>query len=138
MANSRQKGAGFERQIAKLLHAETGINFKRNLEQYQEKNHSDLTPSDKGWPFSMELKAYAAGTDCRPAWECQAFDAAKLEKRHPAVIWKFNNNPIRCRVWIDAVGESLGVSVVAGGHFDTDLVNFCWLAREIMARRANV
>ena len=32
MVNGRAKGAAFEREVAKLLHAELGISFKRNLE----------------------------------------------------------------------------------------------------------
>ena len=35
MADSRNKGASFEREVAKLLVLEMGITFKRDLRQYQ-------------------------------------------------------------------------------------------------------
>jgi hypothetical protein len=36
MANSRNKGATFERDVAKMLFLELGITFKRDLRKYQE------------------------------------------------------------------------------------------------------
>ena len=136
MADSRNKGASFERKIAGMLHDETGITFRRNLKQYQQRDCSDLTPDDAAWPFSMELKAYASGTDCRPAWEAQAKTAAANEGRLPVVIWKFDRSPIRCRIWVDALNAAGGSFAADLGSFDIGLPQLCALAREIMARRS--
>jgi hypothetical protein len=61
MADSRNKGASFEREVAKLLVLEMGISFKRDLRQYQTSGHGDLIPSDPAFPFELELKRYAKG-----------------------------------------------------------------------------
>ena len=60
--NSRQKGASFERDIAKRLNnffEEHAIDFKakRNLEQYQEKDLGDLNIPN----HTIECKRYASG-----------------------------------------------------------------------------
>lgn len=136
MTNSRQKGASFERAVAKELLAFTGISFKRNLDQYQERGHGDLTPSDPDFPFVIECKAYASGGDCSPAWEAQAFTAASGTGKHPAVIYKFNNRPIRVRVWFDALAEAFGASDVSNGKADISLQDFGYVASEIMSIRA--
>lgn len=134
--NSRQKGAQFERAIAKELLAETGITFKRDLRQYQENERGDLVPSDDGFPFVIECKARATGGDCLPAWEIQAQKAAAAEGKYPAVIWKFNNKPVRVRIWLDAMAEAVGGSAVTTQHCDLSVQGFAWVAREIMAGRA--
>lgn len=136
MTNSRQKGANFERTVAQELFRETGINFRRDLDQYRERDRGDLLADDDGWPFVIECKARATGADCLGAWEVQAFDAARGTGKHPVVIYKFNNKPIRCRVWIDAVAEALGTHIVAGQWLETNIQGFAFVAREIMARRA--
>lgn len=136
MTNSRQKGATFERQIARDLDALLGIKFKRKLDQYQERDQSDLTPSDPAFPFSLECKSYAKGTECKPAWEAQAIRAAQNEGKHPAVVFKFNNHPVVVRIWSDAYAESLGTSAVDGVKLDLSLEHFAHVCREIMAIRA--
>jgi len=50
MVNSRSKGSTFERQVAKLLEAELGIAFKRDLEQYRAGDHGDLIADDPDFP----------------------------------------------------------------------------------------
>lgn len=136
--SSRTKGAQGERDVAKLLHAELGMTFARRLSQYQQSGQDDLTCDDPGFPFSIEVKRYAKGWTCRPAWECQAFDAARGTGKHPCVIYRFDGQQWRARIWIDAVAEALGTQAVSGVHMDTDLQGFAWFAREIMARRAIV
>ena len=136
-ANSRRKGASFERQIAAELHDHTGIRFKRNLTQYQEKDHGDLIPSDPAFPFECECKAYATGTDCKPAWEEQAATAAQKSGRLPAVIYKFDFHPVRVRIGEDALAEAYGSQPMnAGLKMDVSVQDFAAIAREIMARRS--
>lgn len=137
MTNSRQKGANFERQVAAQLYAELGINFRRDLDQYRQRDRGDLLADDDAFPFLIECKAYVAGSDCRGEWIAQAFRAADGTGLHPCVVYKFNNRPIRCRIWMDAIGEAIsGKRAVSGQWVETDIQGLAWVAREIMAWRA--
>ena len=69
MINSRNKGAAFERHIAKLLNEffkKNDIDFKckRNLEQYQEKELGDLDIPN----HTIECKRYASGNWYKEDW----------------------------------------------------------------------
>lgn len=133
---SRNKGAAFERAIAKELTLELGFSFKRNLDQYQERGLGDLTSSDPAFPFLIECKAYASGTDCSKSWEIQAHQASRGTGLYHAVIWKFDYHPVKCRVPIEAVAEAYGASAVTDKTADLYLPTFAMVAREIMAIRA--
>ena len=136
-AMSRRKGATAERDVASKLFEELGMKFARDLRQYQAAEHGDLQCEDEAFPFILEVKHYAKGWTCSPAWEAQAFTAAKNAGKHPCVIYRFNGQQWRCRVWFDAMSEAFGVlPVVAGGKADLSIQDFCWIVREIMARRA--
>jgi len=101
--NSRQKGAAFERAVAKELLLLTGVTFKRELEQYRAGDHGDLAADNPLWPFILECKSYSAGTGCKPEWQAQASKAAAAADKHPAVVFKFNRRPIRCAVPLNAL-----------------------------------
>lgn len=122
MTNSRTKGAQFEREVAKLLLLELGITFKRDLRQYQEADHGDLIPDDPAFPFELELKRYAhgpiSGTD---KWWQQVTTAAAKTGKRPALIYKYDRQPIR--VVVELQGIRCNISLEA----------FCYLTREIMA-----
>jgi len=122
MTNSRTKGAAFEREVAKLLLLELGISFKRDLRQYQTSCHGDLISSDPAFPFELELKRYASGpisgTD---NWWKQVTTAAAKTGKRPALIYKYDRQPIRCVV------EMQGV------RCNVSFEDFCYLAREEMA-----
>ena len=127
--NGRNKGAAFERDIAKMLHDELGISFKRDLEQYREGGHGDLIPSDPEFPFTLELKRYADGPiGGQKAWWSQTCVAARREDKYPALIYRYDRQPIRCVVpmaphhWADD-------GYVVEMEFDA----FCYLVRETMA-----
>ena len=127
--NGRNKGAAFERDIAKMLHDELGISFKRDLEQYREGGHGDLIPSDPEFPFTLELKRYADGPiGGQKAWWSQTCVAARREDKYPALIYRYDRQPIRCVVpmspfrWEDD-------GYVVEMEFDA----FCYLVRETMA-----
>ena len=67
--NSRNKGAVFERDIAKLINnffKDQGVDFKtkRNLEQYQEKDLGDLNIPN----HVIECKRYASGNWYKESW----------------------------------------------------------------------
>ena len=122
MTNSRTKGAQFEREVAKLLLLELGINFKRDLRQYQEADHGDLIPDDPAFPFELELKRYAhgpiSGTD---KWWKQVTTAAAKTGKRPALIYKYDRQPIR--VVVEMQGVRCNIS----------FEDFSYLCREIMA-----
>ena len=122
MPDSRTKGAAFEREVAKLLLLELGITFRRDLRQYQTSGHGDLIPDDPAFPFELELKRYASGpisgTD---NWWKQVTTAANKTGKRPALIYKYDRQPIRCVVEMQGVRANISFE------------DFCFLAREIMA-----
>ena len=132
-AKSRNKGASFERDIAQQLFLLTGISFKRNLEQSREAAHGDLIADDPAFCFSIECKRYANGISCLSAWKEQASKAAAMCGRIPAVIFKFDRQPIRVAV---------PLACLCGGKCDDPaewaeitLEGFAYACREIMAAR---
>ena len=91
-ANSRRKGAAFEREVAALIRDHLGFDCKRNLEQYQA-GGDDLS-GVPGW--SIECKRYAAVKhgDLRLFWlQCEAQAAAKGDR--PVLIVKADRQPIQ-------------------------------------------
>jgi len=135
MANSRNKGATFERGVARELFRELGITFKRDLRQYQTADYGDLITDHAGWPFVIECKAYASGADAQSAWVAQVFKSAEATGLHPALVYKFNNKPVRVRVWMDAIAEAHGGTAVCTEWADLSIQGFAYVARELMARR---
>jgi hypothetical protein len=92
--NSRNKGAGFEREIANKLNdffVDIGVDYKtkRNLNQYQEKDQCDLD-----LPFhAVECKFYKEGNWIRPGWWEQVCSSSN--GKIPTLVFKFNRRPIR-------------------------------------------
>mgnify|MGYP003651824939 FL=1 len=106
--NSRNKGAAFERDIAKILNEffiEEGIDYqtKRNLDQYQQKNQCDLDMPH----FAVECKFYKEGDLLRPAWWDQV--CKSCNGKIPALIYKFNRRPIRVCVPLSAINTGWDV-----------------------------
>jgi hypothetical protein len=94
MVDSRNKGAAFERHIARLLNEffkNNNIEFKckRNLEQYQEKELGDLNIPN----HVIECKRYASGNWYKDSWWQQV--VASAEGKIPVLVWKYNHQPIR-------------------------------------------
>ena len=122
MVNGRNKGADFERSTAKALFLELGIGFKRDLEQTRTAGHGDLIPDDPAFPFELELKRYAhgpiSGTD---KWWQQVTTAAAKTNKLPALIYKYDRQPIRCVVELQGIRCNISFE------------DFCYLTREIMA-----
>lgn len=136
MTCSRTKGAAGERAVAKELFAELGMTFKRDLRQYQTADYGDLVCDDPGFPFSIEVKHYAKGWTCKPAWEVQAIKAAENAGKLPCVVYRYNGQGWRVRVWFDAIAEALGTAVTCNQSADVTISGFAYIAREIMAARA--
>jgi len=103
--NSRNKGASFERDIAKRLNVffkEQKIDFKakRNLEQYQEKDLGDLDIPN----HIIECKRYASGNWYKENWWEQICSSCGHDI--PVLIWKYNHQPIRVCVPLWSVASS--------------------------------
>lgn len=136
---SRTKGATAEREVAKELYRELGMNFRRDLQQYQQGELGDLVCDDPGFPFLIEIKRYAMGWTCKPAWEAQVFKALEKSGRddlHPCIIYRFDRQDWRARVYMDAVAEAVGGYKNTTTWLETDIQGFAYIAREIMAGRA--
>ena len=108
MADSRNKGAAFERDVCKRLNtffADEGIDLsvKRNLDQYQSKDLCDIELPG----YAIECKAYKSGWWHLAAWWDQVCQAADSET--PVLVWKFNNKPVRGTIPLHYVNDSFDV-----------------------------
>ena len=104
MTNSRNKGAAFEREIANSLNKELNLTkpLKRILEQTREKFLPDLILGN----WYLECKRYGQGNEPVEKWWSQVLDAAK-NRGIPALIYKFNNRPIKVRVPLYTINNNL-------------------------------
>lgn len=111
---SRNKGAGFERKIAKQLSEWTGTTFTRTPSSGGWNKAGDVTPKDPKemvrFPFNMEMKnneswnlpmlfkAEKRGTlsGCFKSWWEQCSGDAKKSNRIPVVVFTRNNDPEFC------------------------------------------
>ena len=102
--NSRNKGAAFEREIANSLNEELNLTIplKRILEQTREKFLPDLILGN----WYLECKRYGQGNEPVEKWWSQVLDAAK-DRGIPALIYKFNNRPIKVRVPLHTINNNL-------------------------------
>lgn len=102
--NSRTKGASYERGVVKILNQfflKNNFNFicKRNLDQYQTKNLSDINI-----PFhAIECKHYKEGNWLKPEWWRQVCSSAEAESTIPVLIFKFNRVPTRVAIPLHAI-----------------------------------
>ena len=128
-ANSRTKGATFERQVAAMIREQLGFDCKRNLEQYQA-GGDDLS-GVPGW--SIECKRYATcvPSNIKAFWQqCEAQAAAKGAR--PVLIVKQDRQPIQ--VFINWMGpgfdcyEQSDFNSVAQISFDL----WCGIVRETL------
>ena len=133
MVNGRNKGASFERETAKMLEAELGISFKRDLEQYRAADHGDLIPDDPDFPFVIECKRYASGTGCKPAWWKQAQAAADAVGKIPCVVYKYDRREVRFVVPFTALYSAFGTACRSDHQAEMNLDAFCYITRELMA-----
>jgi hypothetical protein len=105
--NSRNKGASFEREVAKLINTffdEINYDYKvkRNLEQYQEKDLGDLNIPN----HTIECKRYASGNWYKEDWWSQVCESCG--DTIPVLIWKYNHQPIRVCVPLWSMGQDWG------------------------------
>ena len=123
--NQRKKGHDFERKLSRMLQEDLGLQkpVRRILSQYQEKDHPDL----KIGRWNIECKAYKKGFEPAAAWWAQVLGVTK-EEEFPALIYKFDNKPIRVRVRMSEVNPALkSKSQVLDLNWDS----FCYLLKNI-------
>ena len=106
MADSRQKGAAFERDIVKRINTfasdhDLGFSCKRNLDQYQAKDLCDIEIPG----HAIECKAYKSGWWYSPAWWDQV--CAACGDNTPVLVYKFNNKAIRVCLPLYAINEKM-------------------------------
>ena len=97
MVNSRAKGASAEREVAAILFDKLGLTFKRDLEQYRQKDLGDLI-CDEPFPFVIEVKRYKTGCAAQPAWWDQVCKAATAANKQPLLVYKYNHQKWRWRM----------------------------------------
>ena len=126
MTNGRNKGANFERECAKLIFDELGIQTKRDLEQYRAGDHGDLIGLD-GWTIECKRYANNAGGNFKPEWWAQVTEAANFEHNEPVLIYKYDRQPIKCVVLLSSINSDYaGKDNVATVSFPP----WCMLVRE--------
>ena len=114
MANSRDKGASFERKICSLIKDALGYDARRNLDQYQVGGADIEIP---GW--SIECKAYQKGSTYKKIWWEQT--VSNCGDKQPVLIYKYNNHPIKCVIRLDVFehGFSSNQDLVCEVDIDT-------------------
>ena len=127
MTNGRAKGAGFERELCRMISDQFGdcVDPKRNLDQTRD-GGSDILGVD-GW--SIEAKRYSsnAGNGFKPAWWAQCCRQADQEGREAVLIYKYDRQPIKCVVRLSSINaDFMGKDNVAEISFPT----WCMLVRE--------
>ena len=103
--NSRNKGAAFERQIANALIEDLDLKnpVKRILEQTRTKELPDLMLGN----WCIECKAYGTGAEPRPDWWDQVLASSNSGKLKPALVYKFNNRPIKVRILANSINKDI-------------------------------
>jgi Holliday junction resolvase len=81
--SNRNRGAAAERELARWIRDELGIDVARELKQFQQAQHFDLTPVG---PFGIECK-YHARLNVKDWWK-QAAASAKASALIPVVAYK--------------------------------------------------
>ena len=108
--NSRNKGAAFERQIANALIEDLNLKnpVKRILEQTRTKELPDLMLGT----WCIECKAYGSGAEPRPDWWEQVLASSSNSNMKPALVYKFNNRPIKVRILASSLNKDIQNNLV--------------------------
>jgi Holliday junction resolvase len=113
--NSRQKGAGAEREFAGLIHDWSGVRLIRNLEQTRSGGHDLIVHPDEVGSvadafrkLAIECKRYQTATDAQiQKWWAQAVLQADLAGLKPVLAYRANRSPWRVVVTLVHVNPSL-------------------------------
>lgn len=102
MTNSRQRGAGFEREIAAEIRDALGVEVRRDLQQYQVSQRGDLIGVD-GWVIECKRRAVQRGQRYDPAWWRQAEEAANAQCCEPVLIVRYDRQKPFCIVKLSSL-----------------------------------
>tara|TARA_B100000497_G_C7489010_1_gene299488 strand:+ start:164 stop:598 length:435 start_codon:yes stop_codon:yes gene_type:complete len=95
-SKSRNKGRGYEYEIANELFQQLGINFVRELDQTREKHLGDLRTEDCNFPFVIECKRYKSGVS--GDWWDQVCTAASIADKMPMLFYRLDRQKTRVRM----------------------------------------
>jgi len=107
-----------------MLFERTGIEAKRDLEQYRASDHGDLI-GVPGW--TIECKRYAHGTTWKQAWMDQCEAAANAAGNEPVLIYKYDRCPIRCVVRLSSINADFAEK---DNYAEVDFDTWCMLVAE--------
>ena len=128
MVNSRNKGAGFEREICRALELDLGVKAKRDIEQYRAADHGDILVDNESWPYVIECKRYAGkGHTFAPSWWEQVEKAAKAVGKEPVLIYKYDRQPITVVMRLEYLMKD---SALHEEKIRMDWEGFIYVARE--------
>jgi Holliday junction resolvase len=129
MANSRNKGAAFEREVVNLIKDCLGFDCKRNLDQTRDGGHDLL--GVPGWAVECKRYAQVKHGDLTRFWE-QTVDQAIKAGARPCLIVKEDRQPIMVFVDWDGPGkdayDSFDFNSAAQISFDL----WCSIVRETL------
>lgn len=129
----RLKGATYEREIAGILYHFTGVRFKRDLEQYRSADRGDLIADDPDFAFVIECKRYASGNTAQKKWWEQCCNAARHQRKWPALIYRFDRCDTIVRVPLDVLLSQNDWSA----YIEMSIETFSMLASEKMGEKPN-
>lgn len=129
-AMSRTKGASGERELARILSEELGVDVTRNLLQVRQGGHDlDGVP---GW--CLEVKRRAKVTEAfKRLWWIQANEQAQRTQGRPALLYRADRQQWRAVVELFAINpEAMPDSGLPDYDYTADisLPAFCQLVRE--------
>ena len=116
---SRNKGAGFEREIVNIL-KDAGFDASRNLNQTRDGGHDIVIPGVK---VAVECKR--AAKPLMNSWWAQACEQAG-DDLEPVLIYKLDRKPIRAMFRLSLIDQEH-----RGGHIiESDMETLIYLLRE--------
>ena len=141
-SKSRNKGRGYEYEIANELFQQLGINFVRELDQTREKHLGDLRTEDCNFPFVIECKRYKSGVS--GDWWDQVCTAASIADKMPMLFYRLDRQNTRVRMPVASLVGLAGYSPnqdIAEQYdwryaVETDLDTAMMIVRETLANGA--
>jgi len=138
-SKSRNKGRGYEYEIAKELYEHLGINFVRELDQTRQAHLGDLVTTDCDFPYVIECKRYKSNVS--GDWWSQVCTAAAVAEKLPVLFYRLDRMKTRVRLPVAAIVGLAGYSAnqdVAEQYdwryaVETDLDTAMMIIRETLA-----
>ena len=136
--NSRAKGAGAERELARAIHDELGVLLVRNLEQSRRGGHDLVPHPDATGPvaatlagFAFEVKRHARATPALlRGWWAQACHQADQAGLTPALAYRQDRAGWQIVLPLAALRPDLPAAVGLDYTVQLPLPAFCAVVRE--------